>query len=101
MHQTKKSNQWYFGMNAHIGVDSRSKIIHAVVATAANVHDSVRLPGLLHGNETRVWGDAAYSSLVQRFLNTNDHWVYNVQTGFSIFYPEYFTDICTPYDSFL
>jgi len=60
MHQTKKGNQWYFGMKAHIGVDSQSKIIHAVVATAANVHDSVCLPDLLHGNETRVWGDAAY-----------------------------------------
>jgi transposase, IS5 family len=61
MRQTKKGNQWYFGMKAHIGVDSRSKIIHAVVATAANVHDSQVLPDLLHGEETRVWGDAAYS----------------------------------------
>lgn len=60
MHQTKKGNQWYFGMKAHIGVDSRSKLIHAVAATAANVHDSQVLPDLLHGDETRVWGDAAY-----------------------------------------
>jgi IS5 family transposase len=57
MHQTKKGNQWYFGMKAHIGVDSQSKIIHAVAATAANVHDSQVLPDLLHGEETRVWGD--------------------------------------------
>jgi IS5 family transposase len=61
MHQTKKGNQWYFGMKAHLGVDSRTKRIHSVAATAANVHDSQVLPELLHGQETRVWGDAAYS----------------------------------------
>jgi IS5 family transposase len=61
MHQTKKGNQWYFGMKAHLGVDSRTKLIHSVAATAANVHDSQVLPDLLHGQETRVWGDAAYS----------------------------------------
>ncbi len=60
MHQTKKGNQWYFGMKAHVGIDSRSKIIHAVVATAANVADSEILPDLMHGEETRVWGDQAY-----------------------------------------
>jgi transposase, IS5 family len=60
MHQTKKGNQWYFGMKAHVGIDSRTKIIHAVVATAANVADSAVLPDLLHGDETRVWGDQAY-----------------------------------------
>ena len=60
MHQTKKGNQWYFGMKAHIGVDSQTKVIHSVAATAANVHDSTCLPDLLHGEETRVWGDSAY-----------------------------------------
>src|SRR5215469_3005900 len=60
MHQTKKGNQWYFGMKAHFGVDSRSKLIHAAVVTPANVADSKVLPDLLHGNETRVWGDQAY-----------------------------------------
>ncbi len=60
MHQTKKGNQWYFGMKAHIGADSRSKLIHSVAATAANVADSTVLPNLLHGEETRVWGDQAY-----------------------------------------
>ena len=60
MHQTKKGNQWYFGMKAHIGVDSRTKLIHSVVASAANVHDSQALPYLLHGQERRVWGDSAY-----------------------------------------
>jgi len=61
MHQTKKGNQWHFGMKAHIGVDSRSRLIHTLVTTAANVHDSKVLPDLLHGNETRVWGDSAYA----------------------------------------
>jgi transposase, IS5 family len=60
MHQTKKGKQWYFGMKAHIGVDSKTKVIHAVVATPANVADSTILPDLLHGEETRVWGDQAY-----------------------------------------
>jgi IS5 family transposase len=61
MHQTKKGNQWFFGMKAHIGVDSKTRVIHSMATTAANVHDSVVLPELLHGKETRVWGDAAYT----------------------------------------
>ena len=60
MHQTKKGNQWYFGMKAHVGVDSKTKIIHTAVATAANVADATVLADLLHGEETRVWGDQAY-----------------------------------------
>lgn len=61
MHQTKKGNQWYFGLKAHIGVDSDSKLVHSSVVTAANVHDSQVLAELLHGDETRVWGDSAYT----------------------------------------
>jgi transposase, IS5 family len=60
MHQAKKGKNWYFGMKAHVGVDSKTKIIHTVVATAANVSDVAVLPDLLHGEETRVWGDGAY-----------------------------------------
>nr|MBI3613474.1 IS5 family transposase [Nitrospirota bacterium] len=60
MHQTAKGRQWYFGMKAHLGVDSRTKLIHAVTAMAANVADSTVLPQLLHGRETRVYGDQAY-----------------------------------------
>src|SRR3974377_713472 len=60
MHQTKKGKDWYFGMKAHVGVDSNTKIIHCVVVTAANVADSAALPELLHGEETRVWGDGAF-----------------------------------------
>jgi len=54
MHQTKKGNQWHFGMKVHIGVDSRTKLVHSVAATAAKVHDRQVLPKLLHGKETRV-----------------------------------------------
>lgn len=61
MHQTRKGNQWYFGMKAHIGVDSKTKLIHSVAVTSANCHDSQMLEDLLHGDETRVWGDSAYA----------------------------------------
>jgi IS5 family transposase len=60
MRQTKKGNQWYFGMKLHVGVDSKAKLIHAAATTPANVHDAAVLPELLHGNETRIWGDQAY-----------------------------------------
>lgn len=62
MHQTRKGQQWYFGMKMHIGVDSRTGLAHSAVVTAANVHDKHPLPGLLHGNEQRVYGDSAYAS---------------------------------------
>lgn len=62
MHQTRKGQQWYFGMKLHIGVDSQSGLTHHAVVTAANVHDKHPLPSLLHGNEQRVYGDSAYAS---------------------------------------
>jgi IS5 family transposase len=65
MHQTKKGNQWFFGMKAHVGVDSKTKIIHTAVATPAHVADSRVLPDLLHGEETRVWGDQAYRGQIE------------------------------------
>jgi len=60
MHQVAKGNQWYFGMKAHLGVDSKTKLIHTILASAANVSDVLALPHLLHGRETRVWGDQGY-----------------------------------------
>lgn len=62
MHQTRKGQQWYFGMKLHIGVDSQSGLSHHAVVTAANVHDKHPLPDLLHGKEQRVYGDSAYAS---------------------------------------
>lgn len=62
MHQTKKGQQWYFGMKLHIGVDSQSGLAHSAAVTPANVHDKHALPHLLHGREKRVYGDNAYAS---------------------------------------
>ncbi len=62
MHQTRKGQQWYFGMKLHIGVDSRTGLAHSAVVTAANVHDKHPLPDLMHGNEQRLYGDSAYAS---------------------------------------
>jgi IS5 family transposase len=62
MHQTKKGNQWHFGMKVHVGVDAQSKVIHSVVTTPANTADCKVLAQLLHGEEARVYGDQAYKS---------------------------------------
>lgn len=62
MHQTRKGQQWYFGMKLHIGVDSRTGLAHSAAVTAANVHDKHLLEDLLHGDERRVYGDSAYAS---------------------------------------
>jgi IS5 family transposase len=60
MHQTKKGNQWYFGLKAHVGVDSKEGTVHSVCTSAANVSDVHMLPDLLHGEERKVWGDGGY-----------------------------------------
>ncbi|HEX3660768.1 MAG TPA: IS5 family transposase, partial [Acidobacteriaceae bacterium] len=60
MHQTRKGRQWYFGMKAHVGVDSKTGIVHSVCTTAASVADKHMLPDLLHGEERKVWGDGSY-----------------------------------------
>lgn len=61
MTQTKKGNQWYFGMKAHTGTDTKNRTVHTVVATTASVHDSVVMEDLLHGGEESVYGDKAYA----------------------------------------
>ncbi|MBF6631928.1 MAG: IS5 family transposase [Comamonas sp.] len=66
MHQTKKGNQWYFGMKAHIGVDADSGLVHTVRGTAANVNDVVEANSLLHGQETDGYGDAGYQGADKR-----------------------------------
>jgi len=60
MHQTKKGNQWHFGMKAHIGVDADSGLVHTVTTTAANEADVEQVADLLHGKETQVWADSGY-----------------------------------------
>ncbi len=66
MHQTKKGNQWYFGMKAHIGADRDSKLVHSVAVTAANVADITKTAQLLHGQETQVHADAGYTGVEKR-----------------------------------
>lgn len=66
MHQTKKGKQWYFGMKVHIGVDSGSGLVHSASVTAADVHDSHEVANLLHGEETRFYGDSADRGKAQR-----------------------------------
>jgi IS5 family transposase len=66
MHQTKKGNQWYFGLKAHIGADRDSKLVHTVVVTAANVADIAKTAALLHGEEKQVHGDAGYTGVEKR-----------------------------------
>ena len=66
MHQTKKGNQWHFGMKAHIGVDSATGIVHSMTTTAANAHDITEAHNLPHGGETVVWGDAGYQGVGKR-----------------------------------
>jgi IS5 family transposase len=66
MKQTKKGNQWYFGMKAHIGVDADSGLVHSVIGTAANVNDVTQAGGLLHGEEEAAFGDAGYRGVHKR-----------------------------------
>ncbi len=66
MHQTKKGNQWYFGMKVHIGVDKDNGLIHSIETTSANVHDLTPAAELLHGEETVVYADAGYQGIEKR-----------------------------------
>jgi IS5 family transposase len=66
MHSTKKGNQWHFGMKAHIGVDWFTGLVHTVKSTAANAADVTHTADLLHGEETRVFGDAGYTGAEKR-----------------------------------
>ena len=66
MHQTKKGNQWSFGMKAHIGVDAESGLVHTVIGTAANVNDVTQAAALLHGEEKVVFADAGYQGVAKR-----------------------------------
>ena len=66
MHQTKKGNQWHFGMKAHIGVDVASGVVHSLAGTAANEADINQTAALLHGQETDVFADAGYTGADKR-----------------------------------
>ena len=68
MHQTRKGNQWYFGLKAHIGVDSKEGHVHSVCTTAASVADKHMLPDLLHGDERRCGAMAGIRDRAKRFV---------------------------------
>ena len=68
MHQTKKGNQWHFGMKAHIAVDAESGLVHTVTATAANEADVEQVADLLHGKEEQVWADSGYRGAQARVM---------------------------------
>ena len=85
MHQTKKGNQWHFGMKAHIGADAESGLVHTVVGAAANVHDVTQAHALLHGEETCGFGDAGYRGAEKREEVQRAHpdveWLIAMQPG--------------------
>lgn len=81
MHQTKKGNQWHFGMKAHIGVDAESGLVHAVIGTAANVNDVTQGHALLHGQEEVVIADAGYQGAQTRPEATGVAWQIAMRPG--------------------
>jgi len=81
MHQTKKGNQWHFGMKAHIGVDAESGLVHTVIGTAANVNDVTQGHALLHGEETVVFADAGYQGATKRDEATGVDWHVAMRPG--------------------
>ena len=81
MHQTKKGNQWHFGMKAHIGVDAESGLVHTGVGTAANVNDVTQAGALLHGDEMAAHGDAGYRGVHKREEAQGPHWHVAMQPG--------------------
>ena len=81
MHQTKKGNQWHFGMKAHIGVDAESGLVHSVIGTAANVNDVTQGHGLLHGDERIVFADAGYQGASKRAEATGVNWQVAMRPG--------------------
>jgi IS5 family transposase len=81
MHQTKKGNQWHFGMKAHIGVDAESGLVHTVLGTAANVNDVTQAGALLHGEETAAFGDAGYRGVDKRQEAQGPTWFVAMQPG--------------------
>jgi IS5 family transposase len=81
MHQTKKGNQWYFGMKAHIGVDAESGLVHSVATTAANVNDVTQAHKLVHGEETDVLADAGYQGVGKRNPDIDVNWHIAMRPG--------------------
>ena len=80
-HQTRKGNQWHFGMKAHIGVDADSELVHTVIGTAANVNDVTQGHGLLRGDERDMFADAGYQGAMKRAEPTGVAWHVAMRPG--------------------
>src|SRR4029078_3865842 len=98
MHQTKKGNQWHFGMKAHIGVDVASGVVHTVTGTAANEADINQTASLLHGQEEAVFADAGYTGADKRpELEDRDvSWNITIKRGIIKALPKGVRDLAEP-----
>jgi len=98
MHQTKKGNQWHFGMKAHIGVDVASGVVHTVTGTAANEADINQTAALLHGQEEAVFADAGYTGAAKRPEHVDRDVSWNIAIKRSIIkaLPERLRDLAEP-----
>jgi transposase, IS5 family len=98
MHQTRKGNQWHFGMKAHVGVDVASGLVHTVVGTAANEADITQTAALLHGEEEDVFGDAGYTGADKRpeFEDRDVSWNIAIKRGIIKALPKALRDLAEP-----
>ena len=98
MHQTKKGNQWHFGMKAHIGVDVASGVVHTLVGTAANEADISQTAALLHGREEAVFADAGYTGAVKRpeLANRDLSWNIAIKRGIIKALPKALRELAEP-----
>ena len=81
MHQTRKGQQWFFGMKLHIGVDETLGLIHSLETTPANASDINHAHQLLHGEEDRVWADAGYTGIEKRDQHPGVDWLVALRPG--------------------
>lgn len=81
MRQTKKGNNWYFGMKAHIGADAESGLVHTVIGTPANTNDVTQAAALLHGEEAVAFGDAGYQGAAKRPESRLENWHVAMRPG--------------------
>ncbi|HEX2229630.1 MAG TPA: IS5 family transposase [Candidatus Binatia bacterium] len=98
MHQTKKGNQWHFGMKAHVGVDAASGLVHTVKGTAANEADITQTAALLHGEEEVVFGDAGYTGADNRpeLADCDVSWNIAIRRGIIKALPKALRDLAEP-----
>lgn len=80
-HQTRKGQQWFFGMKLHIGVDDTLGLIHSLETTPANASDINHAHQLLHGDEDRVWADAGYTGIEKRDQHPGMNWLVALRPG--------------------